>query len=171
MADDLPKLVNHAMASNTHNPGDYFSPVETTASAESWLWRQERIQNQVRLQNLGGLFAGPFDNQPPTKPTTEKQMSAVLKSSRRVVQVFIMDPDVRVPLDKSLLHHSEPKLTDLTDQELFYEIEIKKILDTHNEARIWILDKRASERAGKDINLEPIRIRDLVMTIVDVAKF
>lgn len=171
MADDLPKLVNHAMASNTYNPGDYFSPVQTTTTIAGNWRHQERLHDQGMLQNLGSLLAGQFDNQYPSNLTTEKQMAAITKSNRRVVQVFIVDPDERVPLDKSLLHHSEPKLTDLTDQELFYEIEIKKILDTHNEARIKILDKRASERAGKDINMEPIRIRDLVMTIVDVAKF
>ncbi len=93
------------------------------------------------------------------------------RSDRRVVQVFIVDPDYRVPLENSMLYHRHPKLTDMTDQELFYELEVKKILDAHNEKRIEIIDKDATGRAGMNIYLKPILIRDLVMTIVDVAKF
>lgn len=171
MADDLPKLVNHAMASNTYNPGDYFSPVQTTTTVAGNWRHPERLHDQGLLQNLGSLLAGQFDNQYPSNLTTEKQMAAITKSNRRVVQVFIVDPDERVPLEQAMLHRGDPKLTDLTDQELFYEIEIKKLLDAHNDVRGRIPDKKPTATHGEYIFLEPIRIRDLVMTIVDVAKF
>ena len=58
--------------------------------------------------------------------TTTKEIETM---SRRIVQVFIADPNINVPLENSLLYQGEQKFTDLTDQELFYEIEIK--------ARLW----------------------------------
>lgn len=89
-------------------------------------------------------------------------------STRRLIQVLIADPNENVPLDMCLLHKGEQKLTDLTDQELFFEIDIKTILDAHNEKRVLLVDKKVKERTE---HLEPARIRDLKMTVVTVAQF
>lgn len=90
-------------------------------------------------------------------------------SERRIVQVFIVDPDEKMPLKESLLYQGDIELTDLTDQELFFEIEIKSILIEHNKRRCEIEDKKAESKEKK--YLEPIRIRDLNMTVVNIAKF
>jgi hypothetical protein len=87
---------------------------------------------------------------------------------RRLVQVFIVDPSESIPLDDCLLHRGELKLTDLTDQELFFEVDIKAILDAHNAKRTKLVDKSVKERTE---HLEPARIRDLRMQIVTVATF
>ncbi len=92
-------------------------------------------------------------------------------SSRRIVQVFIADPDINVPLDDALLHKSEPKFTDATDQELYFEVPIVELLKAHNEKRKAWLDKDATRKAGKDVFLEPAKIRDLKMVVVNVAQF
>ena len=76
-----------------------------------------------------------------------------------------------VPLADQLLYTGKEKLTDATDQELFYEIPINEILSRHNALRATLNDKKASDKFGKEVKLEPIRIRDLKMTIVDIAKF
>lgn len=99
-------------------------------------------------------------------PAQEDEMT-----QRRVVQVFIVDPDERVPLEKALLYQGEQKLTDATDRELFFEIDIKRLLDRHNEERVQILDKEATAKSGRDVYLEPIRIRDLKMVVVNIATF
>lgn len=91
--------------------------------------------------------------------------------SRRIVQVFIADPNDNVPLEQSILHQSEQKLTDLTDQELFFECPIAEKLAAHNAKRITWRDKAASKQAGKDVMLEPAKIRDLHMVVVTVAQF
>ena len=91
--------------------------------------------------------------------------------TRRIVQVFIADPNENVPLLESLLYKGEQKLTDATDQELFYEVPIVDILKTHNEKRVKFIDKEVSKKAGKDIFLEPAKIRDLKMIITNVAQF
>lgn len=91
--------------------------------------------------------------------------------TRRIVQVFIADPNENVPLEESVLFKGDQKLTDLTDTELFFEVPMAETLKTHNEKRVRFLDKEASKRAGKDIFLEPVKIRDLKMVVVTVAQF
>lgn len=87
-------------------------------------------------------------------------------SERRIVQVFIADPDEKVPLKHALLYEGQAHLTDLTDQELFFEINIKEILDKHNALRITLKDKDSKEESY----LDPVRIRDLKMTVVTIAE-
>lgn len=89
-------------------------------------------------------------------------------TSRRLIQVFICDPDENVPLADCLLYSGEQKLTDLTDQELFFEVDIKSIIDTHNAKRTKMVNKTVKERVE---HLEPARIRDLKMTVVTIASF
>lgn len=93
------------------------------------------------------------------------------KTPRRLVQVFIADTNENVPLEKCLLYSGQLKLTDLNDTELFFEIPINDLLKAHNEQRIKWSDKDASRKAGKDIFLDPVKIRELQMRVVNVAQF
>ena len=70
-----------------------------------------------------------------------------------------------------MIYTGEQKLTDLNDTELFFEVPIKELLDKHNAQRVKFTDKEASKRAGKDILLDPVKIRDLKMVVVTVAQF
>lgn len=90
-------------------------------------------------------------------------------SDRRIVQVFIVDPDEKLPLKNALLYQGEPHITDLTDNELFFEIPIKEKLEEHNEIRKKTEDKKAEGKEKK--YLESIRIRDLKMTVIEIAAF
>lgn len=101
------------------------------------------------------------------EPTAE----TIDMSTRRIVKVFIADPHIDVPMDKALLHKGEEKWTDATNEELYFEIPIKDLLTAHNAERVKWLDKEATRKAGKDIFLEPVRIRDLKMVVVEIAKF
>ncbi len=89
----------------------------------------------------------------------------------RIVKVFIADSNVNIPLDKRVLYSGTEKLTDLTDQELFFEVSIGELLSAHNSYRSSVLDRAASDKFGRNIYLEPVRIRDLKMVVVDVATF
>lgn len=100
-------------------------------------------------------------NQTPVKPK-EQHMG------RRLVQVFIADSNDNVPLDDAVLYSGYQKMTDLNDQELFFEIDIKSILAAHNVKRVTFVDKKVKERTE---NLEPAKIRDLKMVVVTVATF
>lgn len=92
-------------------------------------------------------------------------------STARIVKVFIADSNDNLPLDKRVLYTGEEKLTDLTDQELFFEVPISEILSKHNAVRSVTVDKKQAEKFGRDIMLEPARIRDLKMVVVTIAQF
>lgn len=87
---------------------------------------------------------------------------------RRRVRVFIIDPDEKVPVDSCTVFAGDEKLTDLNDQELFFEIDIKSAVDEHNKKRTQIVDKSVNDRSQY---LDPVRIRDLKMTVVTIAAF
>lgn len=114
----------------------------------------------VQALNLRNLFQAGFQSQ------KEQQMA-----SARIVKVYIADPNENLPLNKRVLHTGEEQLTDLTDQELFFEVPIAELLAKHNELRKTIIDKLQAEKFGRDIYLEPARIRDLKMVVVSVAAF
>jgi hypothetical protein len=92
-------------------------------------------------------------------------------ASARIVKVFIADPNENIPLDKRVIYSGQEQLTDLTDQELFFDVPISELLSKHNELRKTTLDKKQSDKFGRDVFLEPARIRDLKMVVVSVAEF
>lgn len=98
----------------------------------------------------------------PNQPKEEVPMS-----ERRLVRVLMIDPHESVPTESALLYDSKELFTDKTNQELFFDIPIAEILKTHNEARTKIIDKAVKDRTQY---LEPVRIRDLRMLVVDIAK-
>ena len=102
--------------------------------------------------------------------TNAQQAKEVLMAAR-IVKVFIADPDENIALDKRVLYTGEEKLTDLNDQELFFEVPIGDLLAKHNAVRAATIDKKQSDKFGRDIKLEPARIRDLKMVVVTVAQF
>ena len=133
--------------------------------------------NTTGIQTPSPLWlGGGLGNQPPDHfietmrqvKAAKQQEKQVAKSTRRLVKVIIIDTDENVPLDKCVLYSGGEKLTDATDQELFFEIDIKNILDKHNEYRVTLKDKSIKERME---NLEPVKIRDLRMVVVNVATF
>lgn len=105
------------------------------------------------------------------QPTTETSKTAMPNPSRRFVQVFISDTNENVPLEKSMLFVGEQKLTDLNDQELFFEIPLAEKLKLHNEMRVKCIDKDPTKKSGKEVFLEPAKIRDLKMVVVTIAQF
>jgi hypothetical protein len=97
-----------------------------------------------------------------------KQQEVVSMTARRLVKVIIADPNENVPLADCVLYSGEEKMTDATDQELFFEIDIKNIIDTYNVKRIKLIDKKVKERTEY---LEPAKVRDLKMVVVNIAQF
>lgn len=106
----------------------------------------------------------------PTSAPKKETAPMTAKTALRVIQVFVADPDQKLPADKRLLYMGQIVPTDATDEELFYELGIKDMLDKHNAVRTATKDKTA-KNTEKDVFLEPIRVRDLVMTVVTLASF
>lgn len=112
-------------------------------------------------------------DQPPQVIAAMQQLQkkAEPMSTARIVKVFIADSNDNLPLDKRVIHSGDEQLTDLTDQELFFEVPIAALLAKHNAVRAATIDKKQAEKFGRDIFLEPARIRDLKMVVVTVAQF
>ena len=130
----------------------------------------ENLSKAIGLLPKAVPFSWSGNLNEPSTPTTPPPMASN-NQKRRFVQVFIADPNENVPLDRAVLYTGPQKLTDATDAELYFEVAIKDLLDAHNAQRVAWLDKEASRKAGKDIALEPARIRDLKMVVVTIAEF
>lgn len=121
---------------------------------------------QMAQQGFYPVFPDANTIVPAAKPAKKEPPMATPK--RRIVQVFIADTNENIPLEKSILYKGDQKLTDATDQELFFEIDIKAILEQYNAYRTTVRDKKVKER---EEFLEPVKIRDLKMVVVTVAEF
>jgi len=153
MNRDMPDIRHSTYATSTA------SPFEAVAGDDGINYLA-RVANRNPMLLARGIAHSPEPFTPQEQP--------MASTPRRLVQVFIVDPHPDVPIETCLLHKGEMLLTDLTDQELFYEIDLKVILAAHNAMRTTLIDKSVKDRVQK---LEPARIRDLRMQIVTVATF
>lgn len=136
----------------------------TSSSLDGAAWLREAMQ----AKNAGNLgIAEALKQQFQPQPVKEQP----IVSTARIVKVFIADSNDNLPLDKRVLYTGTEQLTDLTDQELFFEVPISELLAAHNKTRATTVDKKQAEKFGRDIFLEPARIRDLKMVVVTVASF
>jgi hypothetical protein len=148
--------MNNEMPAVGHST--YSAQAANLGQQNLYLNQQQNPFNQALEQNLNQRAAALLRSKP-----KEPDMA-----TRRFVKVLIVDPDPNVPLDDCLLYCGDEKMTDATDQELFFEIDILQILEAHNARRTKVIDKKVK---GRTEYLEPARIRDLRMQIVEVAKF
>lgn len=166
MTTELPQMSAHAHSHSLYDASHLQVPVATStvslyepmlATPAPEIHRQphmteEELRRRVQ-QAQQAAMKGPQEMPQPTL---------------RLVQIFIADTDPMVPLAERLLHQTAPTVTDLTDQELFYDLPIRDILDAHNAKRVKLYDKRVKDRTQM---LEPLRIRDLKMNVVTIALF
>lgn len=90
----------------------------------------------------------------------------------RVVRVFLVDTDDRVPVDQRVLHKSEEMITDATDDELFFKIPVQTLLDEHNRKRSTMeWEEATSSGTHRRNGLKELRIRDLSMQVATIASF
>lgn len=112
------------------------------------------------IRELARRMAMPaVNNVQPTQPKKDAPMN-------RIVQIYIADTYDSIPLDKRILYEGKPFFTDLTDNELFFTIDVNGILSKHNEYRVTVRDKKVKDRTEM---LEPARVRDIKMVVVTVV--
>lgn len=151
------------MAGQISNNYGNFGTLEDQAAAA---WDSTQVaKNALSTAQTMMLLRQAKKNEAEPQPNEEPMTT----SARRVVKVIVADPNEHMPLDKCVLFTGEEKLTDLTDQELFFEISIAELLTKHNAERVKTIDKTQSAKFGRDIFLEPAKIRDLKMVVVTVA--
>jgi hypothetical protein len=120
---------------------------------------------EARKEKAYENFLNPPDRTPPMPDAKEPTIDL------RIVKVVIADVDKNLPVASRVLFQGEEQVTELTDEELFFEVPIVDLLKKHNELRAKNLNKADTSKAGKDVFLEPIRVRDLRMVVVEIADF
>ena len=162
---DLPTISGSTYASSAVNMGALINAGQGIGlvSNSAATWRDMGAIDNIEQYETLATFANTV-----ATTTTPQQENKPMAVTRRLVQLFISDPNENVPLEDSLLYSGEQKLTDATDQELFFEIDIKSILEKHNAKRVKMVDKKVKERTEY---LEAAKIRDLKMVVVNVAQF
>lgn len=165
-AGDMPTMLASNYANNSYSAGAVMDSAAflsaQSANQQPPPWGLDTPAVRAELERLK-LDSARVNK---TLSTIAKEKAAV--PSRRIVQVYIADPSEAVPLADSILYTGEQKMTDLTDQELFFEIDIRAILAAHNAKRAKIVNKAIKDRTEY---LEPAKVRDLKMVVVTVASF
>ena len=135
------------------------------------LIERKKLQQQQETPTIAMIAEQDFGGSSLSSSSSSSVSASEGEFMRRIAQVFIADTNDNIALDKGLLYQGEPTFTDLTDEELFFELDMKTMLEVHNAVRAATLDKRASKTSGRDVYLEPARIRDLNMVELDIAVF
>ena len=153
--------------------GDLVLKTNTSAGVSAyWQNEDESGDEEVQLTSGGIIVPGNIgEHLTNVIKENKEQIQKMAKKKGRIIKIYIVDPDEKMPLDQSILYQGEEIITDATDQELFFGLDIKGILEEHNIKRGTVIDKKASERRDKEIYLEPIRIRDLTMNVLEIASF
>lgn len=177
---DLPTISNASYASSTIEGGGIGTGIAlqsaTAAVPRDWAgdkiisaddWCKTFI-NEDEMVNRNEFLRDAVKWGKARQVHLDNQESNMAQAKRRLVQVIIVDPNENIPLDNCVVYQGGQKLTDLNDQELFFELDIKALLERHNAIRTKVRDKKVKER---EEFLEPAKIRDLKMVVVNIAEF
>lgn len=156
---DLPAMSANTRESYHYSPGMAASaastPTSTIATAGAVVGRKQ-------------LLAGRWDDV--SEWADNQKRIAAMANSERVVQIYVADLDQNLPLDKRLIWQSEPIFTDLTDNDLWFDmaVVITEKLGEHNKYRLTVRNKSIKDREQM---LEEIRPRDLSVNFTNLAQF
>lgn len=162
--DDVPTFLAHSYASNTFTAQDLYYGQQ--GSLNNLKQSSGIIPQAIKRTDL--TLTDILRNANALSATKEE---STIMATVRIVKVYIADTNDNLPLDRRVLYRGDEHLTDSTDQELFYEIGVADILEKHNAERVKTTDKAQSTKFGRDIFLEPVKIRDLKMVVTTVATF
>jgi hypothetical protein len=157
ISDELPQISSCVTTSNSLNVND-MNVQRNLVYGGPFAGAQEEIGQALNFAQLNQVRS--IQREQP------KRKEAKMADKRRIVRVIISDPDPKVPLSKTVLFDADEQVTDLTDQELFFNLNIGELLKAHNEFRIGV----EYESGEKKKKLEPIRIRDLRMSVLTIAE-
>lgn len=160
-----------AISTSNYTTNAYIAAGSWVDAYQPFIPAQRRIQTGELGVQSQKFFLGAIDAPAGRVEEIKKEEKKMAKKGR-IVRVLIVDPHKDIPLEKSFLYKGDELITDLTDQELFFEIDIKGVLDKHNkEVRAVTVDKAATKESSKQTFLEPVRVRDLSMLVVSIAEF
>jgi hypothetical protein len=99
----------------------------------------------------------------------EEEEEEMAKAKCRLVRVFIVDTDERIPDHQAILWVSPRMRTYLNNNELYFEldVDVKKLVEDHNKTRAKIVDKDLTREHGREVFLNEIRPKDLWMHVTE----
>jgi hypothetical protein len=173
--DDLPTIVS----ANYYNTGVSMrsdqvpTRAELTASLASSPIVGYAAQNSSSAvdRRYSGLIAQP-QNFPLLASSTAAwpfpPQTTMTIQNARIVDVYICDPDVHLPVLDRLIYVETGKVTDeMDDRDLLMSLDIKGILDRHNAKR----KKETIKVDGKKQALPPIKLSQLNVQIFTRIRF
>ncbi len=135
---------------------------------------KDNLVTHICKPNLPNV--NPWTLPPPANPAetladmmTEDNMKD--KPALRLVRVVIVDTNKNLNNEDKIIHFGDEELTDATDEELYFALDINDMLKQHNAVRVKVKDKEASKNTQNPVYLEPARIRDITMSVVTMAEF
>lgn len=169
---DMPMFVGSAYVSQTHSLDNSFGThsLDNSFVGNSLSHLQAPLSLQAANAAMGAIppLASQQHHKAHKIAADIKEAVMAQHPARRLVKVIVVDPNENVPLENCILYSGNEKLTDMNDQELYFELDMKSMLAKHNEKRVTFIDKKVKERTE---HLEPAKIRDLKMVVVTVASF
>lgn len=181
---ETPNISSTNYSNATYSAGAIGTPLHVLDSDVSSGWKMPEDEKRIGIgaqhiwHDPSAALRGRKDDeelmrrvQAAVMPKQQQPKKEEVMPGARIVKVYIADPDEALDLEQRVLYKGDEKLTDLSDQELYFDINVGELLKEHNERRVKVLDKKATARANKDVFLEPIRVRDLKMVVVTIAQF
>lgn len=149
---------------------NYFDHTLTGVNPEEWFEVQGRTVPRRVDPDFTQATEALFDeaNTSFSAAATEKE-----DYTMRIVRIFLVDPDKRIEdLDKRVLYQSDEITTDATDQDLFFDIDVKAILDKHNKYREKVTYEVTNKGdTTEKTGLKPVRVSQLTMSVITIAEF
>lgn len=158
MDRETPQLSNMMCVSNAYSCND-FKVGEGFGVKEPWPCPNPLAALEAEIGRISARNEREINFKP------EKLMARA-----RLVKVYIADTNTNIPIEKSLLYRGDEVFTDLSDQDLFYDIDIKNILAQHNSYRTTVVNE-AKSSATEKVFLKPAKVSELSMVITVLASF
>lgn len=171
--NDLPQFTASSLTTNNTSGINLLnatggSYTVTTDGTSHWDMREPHDARDAYKHAYAGQLLGNLYQQ----GSQDMAAPVAVKPKLRIVRVFLVDPDERVPVESRILHRSAELTTDATDQELFFDIPVNDLLKKHNELRATVKwEEKTAEGTRERMGLKEARIRDLVMSVTTIATF
>lgn len=90
-------------------------------------------------------------------------------TNRRVVTIQLIDPDVGLPVEHSLVGQWEDLVTEdnneLTIQQFLIDYGVAEVIEEHNNIRAGIINEDILNRTGNEVYLRKVKFKDLKVIV------
>lgn len=103
------------------------------------------------------------------KKETKRRAGMPRITNRKIIDIFIFDPDNRVPPDRSLVYEKRGLVTDMDNSGILATLELSSRIIEYNEGKVKMPDEERSRIEGREIKLPKVKgVDELVIRIVEI---